>query len=214
MKKINLLKEIIVVARTEFMKALNSGKRFAIAVDGSLAYEPYDKTLVSIFEGSIPPASPLQAATSRPISAMLGDSYKIVEDDDRILIKATAAWPQIIINNHSRALYDDTTSDGIDKFSDPELESIGWHAVEFGITYRDIIERFEEMCEGTLLCIEQDEPYQFRGLGFVPDLDHARNVAFDYCRSVVLDKLANDPDYLTLSSDEEEAAEFFKAKRP
>jgi len=210
-KKFNLFKEIIVVDRSRFMNALNSAKTFAITINGDIRYAPFDNDTISIFEGQIPPLSPLSTSTARPISEMLGKDYRIVEDEDRILIKAAGAWQSIIGFNRQRAMYDDTTADGIDKFSDKPLEEIGWHATEFHIPYRDIVEQFEKECEGTLLCIEQTEPYQFSGLGFLSDIEHARSVAYTYCASIAKDKLANDDEFSTLSDDEEEAAEFFKA---
>lgn len=211
MKKFNLFKEIIVVSRADFLRAVNSGKRFAIGYNGQIAFEPFAPDLISIFEGSVTPVSPLATNLSRSIADMLGNNYKIVEDDDRILIKALGAWQSIIGFNRLRALYDDTTADGIDKFADKELEQTGWHATEFNITYREIVEQFESKAEGIVLCIEQEEPYQFSGLGFAFDIPHAREIAFEYCAGLIKDKIANDPDFATLSDDEEEAAEFFKA---
>lgn len=210
MKKFNLFKEIIIVAKDDFLRALNSAKRFAITYNGEIYYEPFPHTLISIYEGSIAPRSPLSTDLSRPIASMLGDNYRIVEDDDRILIKASGAWQSIIGFNQKRALYDDTTGDGIAEFSDKVLEDIGWHATEFSIGYRDIVEQFEERCEGILLCIEQEEPYQFSGMGFVKELDHARAIAFEYCASTIKEKLANDPDFTTLTDDEAEAALYFQ----
>lgn len=209
MKKFNLFKEIIVVQRVEFMNAINSHKKFAITHDGKIEFEPFSATTITIFEGTIPPPSPLSPNLHRSIADMLGKDYRIVEDDDRILIKASPAWQSIIGYNRLRALYDDTTADGIDRFADKELEQIGWHATEFNITYRQIVEQFENQCEGTVICIEQEEPYQFSGLGFVSDIEQARKVAYDFCVSAIKDKLANDPDYATLSDDEEEAKNYF-----
>ena len=211
MKKFNLFKEIIVVAKTDLLRAANSAKHFAITYSGEIVYEPFPPTLISIYEGYIPPLSPLATNLSRPIAAMLGDNYRIVEDDERILIKASGAWQSIIQWNRLRALYDDTTGDGIAEFSDKVLEDTGWHATEFNISYRDIVEQFEEKCDGVLLCIEQEEPYQFSGMGFVFDIGRARNLGFEYCAATVKDKLENDEDFATLSEDEEDAAAFFKA---
>jgi len=210
MKKFNLFKEIIVVARTDFMNAINSAKPFAITVTGEIRYAPFPSDTISIFEGQILPLSPLSTTLSRPISEMLGKDYRVVEDDDRILIKAAGAWQSIIGYNQKRSLYDDTTADGIDKFADKELEQIGWHATEFNITYREIVDQFESKSEGIILCIEQEEPYQFSGLGFVSDIESTRALVSVYCTSVIREKIANDPDYATLTDDEEEAAEFFK----
>ncbi|MDD5716246.1 MAG: hypothetical protein PHW64_00455 [Sulfuricurvum sp.] len=211
MKKFNLFKEIIVVQRNDFLHALNANRKFAITYEGKIVYEPFTPDLISIYEGSIPPLSPLSPSLSRPINDILGKEYRIVEDDDRILIKASGAWQSIIGLNRIRALYDDTSADGIDKFSDKALEEIGWHATEFHIPYRDIVEQFEKECEGILLCIEQEEPYQFSGLGFLFDLNQARNVAYSYCADIIKSKLANDDEFSTLSDDEEEAVTFFQA---
>jgi len=210
-KKFNLFKEIIVVNRSDFMRGLNSNKRFAISYAGDVVFEPFAPDLISIYEGTIPPASPLASNLARPLSDILGSNYRIVEDDDRILIKATAAWQSIIGFNQRRALYDDTSGDGIAEFSDKTLETIGWHATEFHIKYRDIVDQFEEKCEGILICIEQEEPYQFSGLGFIFELEAAQKLGFDYCATIIKDKVANDTEFATLSDDEQEAAEFFKA---
>ena len=211
MKKFNLFKEIIVVGRTDFMNAINANKKFAITHEGKIEFEPFSPTMIAIFEGTIPPLSPLSTTLQRPLTEMLGKDYRIVEDDDRILIKASPAWQSIIGYNRLRALYDDTTADGIDRFADKELEQIGWHATEFNITYREIVEQFENHCDGTVICIEQENPYQFSGLGFVVDMEQTRKVAFNFCVSTIKEKLVNDPDFTTLTDDEEEAAEFFKA---
>ncbi len=211
MKKFNLFTEIIVVAKNDLLLAINSAKKFAISYEGKIMYEPFPQELISLYEGSIPPLSPLATNLSRPISTMLGTNYKIVEDDDRILIKASGAWQNIIGYNQKRALYDDTSGDGIAEFSDKVLEDTGWHATEFNIGYREIVEQFEGQCEGILLCIEHESPYQFSGLGFLFDLDHARKIAFEYCVTTINDKLKNDADFTTLTKDEAEAAEYFKA---
>lgn len=211
MKKFNLFKEIIVVQRADFMRAVNSSKKFAITYEGTIAFEPFDPEMISIYEGAIPPISPLSTNLSRSIASMLGDMYRVVEDEDRILIKAAGAWQSIIGWNRTRCLYDDTTGDGISDFADKELETIGWHATEFHIPYRDIVDQLEAGCEGVLLCIEQEEPYQFSGMGFIPDLERARTIGFDYCAALIKEKIANDEEFSRLSDDEEEAAEFFGA---
>lgn len=210
MKKFNLFKEIIVVSKAELLKAAGSQKKFAIAYNGDIVYEPFPPELISVFEGSVPPLSPLSTTTSRPISSMLGDAYRIVEDDDRILIKASGAWQNIIAWNRLRALYDDTSGDGIAEFSDKPLEEMGWHATEFNITYRNIVEEFEAKSDGILLCIEQEEPYQFSGMGFVSDIAQVRRIVFDYCVTTIMEKLRNDAEFATLNKDEEEAALYFK----
>ncbi len=212
MKKFNLFKEIIIVERAELLRAASSQKKFAISHTGEIVYEPFPPTLISVFEGSIPPLPALSSTTSRPIASMLGDLYRIVEDDDRILIKAAGAWQQIIGWNRPRSLYDDTSGDGIDRFADKELETIGWHATEFSITYRDIVEHLEAATEGIVLCIEQEDPYRFSGLGFPADIAQTRQAGFAYCAGTIEKKLLEDPDYASLSDDEEEALAYFRER--
>jgi len=73
------------------------------------------------------------------------------------------------------------------------------------------VEALEEECEGTLLCIEYEEPYRFSGLGFVDDLDEARDVLFAFCQKEIERLIETDDDFQkeSLSDDEQEAAEFF-----
>jgi hypothetical protein len=47
-------------------------------------------------------------------------------------------------------------------------------------------------------------------LGFVSNIEQTRKVTFDFCVSTIKEKLANDPDFTTLSDDEKEAALYFK----
>jgi hypothetical protein len=147
------------------------------------------------------------------LADVLGKNYQVVEDDDRVLIKAFSNWQELIKVNIPRASYDDTTGDGVSEFANPELEDIGWNATEFNITYRTLVEVLEEKCDGTLLCIEQEEPsYQFSGLGFLDNDTQAKEVLFEYCQNQIKKLMSEDPLYArdNLSDDEEEAAEFFK----
>ncbi|MGE0738604.1 MAG: hypothetical protein AB7K31_05470, partial [Sulfurimonas sp.] len=106
---------------------------------------------------------------------------------------------------------DDTTADGVDELGTQEMEVIGWHATEFNINYRTLVEVLEQECSGTLLCIEYEEPYRFSGLGFVDDLDKARDVLFAFCKKEIERLIETDDDFKkeSLSDDEKEAAEFF-----
>jgi hypothetical protein len=215
MKKFNLFNEIIVTDRSALMQAINSGREFGIDIDGAVVSEPADTDAILIYRGSMTPPQASALAPRQPmrLEALFGSDYRIVEDDDRILIKASGAWQQIIGYNVRHCDYDDTTADGVSHFPDEELESIGWHATEFGIDYRDLLELIESECEGVLLCIEQEEPYQFSGLGFISDMECARKRAFAYCKSRAETLLEEDEDYAPdrLSDDETEAAEFFEA---
>ncbi len=205
MKKFNLFKEIIVADKDELMQAVYSGRSFGINTEGKICYEQLDANNILIYKGT--------PNSDQTLSTAFGRDYQVVEDNSRVLIKAFGAWQDIININASKATYNDTTTDGVDEFSTKEMEDIGWHATEFNITYRTLVDVLEEKCEGTLLCIEQEKPYQFSGLGFVDDLDNAKNILFDYCQEEVKRLISEDEDFAQdkMSDDELEAAKFFKA---
>ena len=215
MKKFNLFKEIIIVEKASLLQAINSAKVFGINTKGEIIYEPFSDKEILIYQGKYTPAptSALVPATTPSLETMLGKNYQLVVDEDRVLIKAFSNWQELISVNTPRASYDDTTGDGVAEFSNKELENIGWQATEFNINYRTMVEHLEENCEGTLLCIEQEEPsYQFSGLAFFSDDSHAKEVLFNYCQSEAKKLMESDPLYAKdeLTDDEEEAAEFFK----
>ncbi|MDD2652773.1 MAG: hypothetical protein PHX44_06965 [Sulfurimonas sp.] len=203
MKKFNLFKEIIVTDKKELLEALNSDKTFGLRVDGSVCYEPFGVRDALVFSGIVQTKNSLEEA--------FGKNYQVVEDEERVLVKAFSNWQEIIGFNKARATYDDTTADGVDEFATKEMEKIGWHATEFNISYRTLVEVLEQECGGTLLCIEYEEPYRFSGLGFVDDLDEARDVLFAFCKKEIERLIATDDDFKkeNLSDDEQEAAEFF-----
>ena len=212
MKKFNLFNEIIVVNKSNLLNAVNSNKEFAIDINGEILYEGFDKGAV-IFRGTADkkPQNSLSPNTSKPFSEILGKNYQIVEDGERALIKAFSNWQNIIEFNAENASYDDTTADGVAEFSNKDLEEIGWHATEFDINYRTLVEVLEENCDGVLLCIEQEEPYQFSGLGFLADNEHAKEVLYNYCKKEAKKLMDEDEMYAKeyLDNDELEAAEFF-----
>ncbi len=203
MKKFNLFKEIIIADKKELLEAVNSDKIFGLRVDGSICYEPFGVRDALVFSGI--------AQTKNSLEEAFGRNYQVVEDEERVLIKAFSNWQEIIGFNKARATYDDTTADGVDEFATKEMEAIGWHATEFNISYRTLVEALEEECEGTLLCIEYEEPYRFSGLGFVDDLDEARDILFAFCKKEIERLIETDDDFKkeSLSDDEQEAAEFF-----
>jgi len=204
MKKFNLFNEIIISQKSALLNAINSCKTFGININGEIKFEPFQDKEILIYKG--------QPEIVENFSSVLGKNYQLVEDNDRVLIKAFSNWQELIEVNTPRASYDDTTADGVAEFSNKELEDIGWHATEFNINYRTLVEVLEEKCEGVILCIEQEDPYQFSGLGFLSDDEEAKKVMFEYCQAKAKDLLDNDPDFKReeLSDDEEEAAEFFK----
>lgn len=212
MKKFNLFNEIIVANKTDLLNAINSNKSFTIGINGEISFEPFDQRPV-IFKGTIEKqnTNPLNPNASATLDSMFGPNYQIVEDGNRALIKAFSNWQSIIGFNSDNASYDDTTADGVAEFSNKELEDIGWHATEFDITYRTLVEILENECDGILLCIEQEEPYQFSGLGFLSDNAHAKEVLYNYCKDEIKKLMSEDEHFAkeNLEDDELEAAEFF-----
>lgn len=204
MKKFNLINEIITVDKDALLKAINSSQTFAIDIYGEIRFAPFKDKEILIYQG--------QPSVVEKFESVLGKNYQLVQDRDRVLIKAFANWQELIGVNTSRASYDDTTADGVAEFSHSALEEIGWHATEFNISYRTLVEVLEERCEGIIYCIEQEDPYQFSGLGFLSDYEEAREALFRYCQEVIKELLKNDPHFKReeLSDDEEEAAEFFE----
>jgi len=214
MKKFNLFKEIITAKKSEVIGAINSGKTFAINYKGEIKNPPYADKEILIFEGkhTAKPVSALTPATPVQLADVFGNNYQIVEDDERVLIKAFSNWQALIGLNTPRSSYDDTTADGVAEFSNKKIENIGWLATEFSINYRNMVEEMEEKCEGITLCIEQEEPqYQFSGLGFIFNDEEAEKVMFEFAKNHVADKIQNHEDFKKelLTDDEEEAAAFF-----
>ncbi|WP_324171214.1 hypothetical protein [Sulfurimonas sp.] len=203
MKKFNLFNEIIITNKQTLLTAINAKKLFGICIEGNIIYEPFTDNEIFIYKG--------QPEIVEDFKKVLGRNYQLVEDGDRVLIKAFSNWQELIGINTPNSSYDDTTADGVGEFASKSLEDIGWHIAEFSIDYRTLVELLEEKCEGTVLCIEQEEPYQFSGLGYLSDNKHAKEVLFDYCKNIVKDKIENDPDFAkeNLTDDEEDAAKFF-----
>jgi len=214
MKKYNLFNEIIIVDKPILLQAINTTKPFGITIEGKVVYPPYQDKDILIFHGQYTPEQPnaLTMPQHATLQDIFGKNYQVVEDDDRLLIKAFSNWQEIIKLNAPRASYDDTTADGVSEFANEKLEDIGWNATEFDINYREMIEFLEQECDGVLLCIEQEEPYQFSGLGFFADENQAYEKLFTFCQEKAKKLLDEDPLYAleNLSDDEREAAEFFQ----
>lgn len=214
MKKINLYKEIIIASNPELSQALSSNKEFGITIKGEIKYAPFEHSDIFIYQGKITPqpASALSIPKPQSKQDLLGKDYQVVEDDDRVLIKAANAWQEIINYNVRNCSYDDTTGDGVAEFGDKEIEDMGWMITDFNVSYRELVEMFEEKTDITLVCIEHEEPYQFSGMGYFNDLEDARKVMFDHCQAIIQEKMNNDPDFAKdeLDDDQLEAAEFFK----
>ena len=216
MKKFNLFNEITISNKNDLLKAINSSRVYGITTKGAIKYAPFDAKDILIYEGkhTPKPTNALMPQNSPTLADIFGKKYQIVDDEDRVLIKSFSNWQELIGVNTLRASYDDTTGDGVDKFADEALEDIGWQATEFDITYRELVEVLEEKCDGTLLCIEQKDPYQFSGLGFLDDDKQAYDILFEYCRKKIITLLDKNERFSrdNLSDDEEEAIEYFKCQ--
>ncbi len=215
MKQFNLLKEIIILDRAELFKAINSTKEFVITHSGEIKFTPELPEDMVVYKGSVQPQSSSALMPTKPksLSEIFGTNYKIVEDEDRVLVKAAGAWQDIIGWNNVASTYDDTSPDGVDRFGDKELEKMGWHGTDFNIDYRDIVNELEAKVEGVILCIEHLEPnYQFSGLGYVSNMPQARTVMFDFCKAHIKALLEGESEFTVdnLDDDEQEAAEYFK----
>ena len=215
MKKFNVLKEIIVVLRSDLLTAINTNLEFAINYKGEVVAPPYAEKEIFVFKGKAqaPKVSALSMPKPQTIADILGTNYKVVEDEGRVLIKASGNWQELININMPNTDYDDTTADGVAEFADKEMENIGWHGDEFNIDYREMVEELEAKAEGIVLCVEQEEPYQFSGMGILLDIPQAKEVLYNFCQTKAKEKIATDPEFAVdnLTDDEEEAAEFFKA---
>ncbi|OQX60504.1 MAG: hypothetical protein B5M52_00005 [Helicobacteraceae bacterium 4484_230] len=208
MKKFNLVKEIIVVDHDRLLQAVNSEKSFGITYEGDIKYAPFDSSDIFIYQNS----NNTGQSPVADYAALFGNTYQIVEDNERVLIKAAGAWKSIIEINIENAEYDDTSSDGIAEFADKELEDIGWNATEFDINYRELVEKMEESCDGLLFCVEHEgENYHFSGLGYIFDYPSTRKTLFDYCKTRIQELMENNEDFKkeVLDSDQLEATEFF-----
>ena len=214
MKKFNLFNEITTVNKTILLQTINKNEEFGINIDGEIVTAPFEKKDIYIYKDKmeIKSQTGLTPSTPQTLQDMFGKNYQIVEDGDRVLIKAFSNWQALIGINTPNASYDDTTADGVAEFENKNLEDLGWHATEFNIDYRSLVEVLEEKCEGTILCIEQEEPYQFSGLGFIADDKEAYNILFSYSQERIKKLMSEDSHYAkdNLDDDELEALEFFK----
>lgn len=205
MKKFNLFNEIIIVSKSDLQNIIDKDEEFGIDINGNIINNSsYSEKDIYVFKD--------KADKNVELTKAFGNRYQLVKDNERILIKAFGNWQALIEINTPNASYDDTTADGIGEFEDKELENIGWNAIDFNINYRSLVELLEQKCEGTIFCIEQDEPYQFSGLGFIYDNKAAYDVLFKYAQDRITQAMQTDEDYKreTLDSDELEVLEFFK----
>ena len=124
----------------------------------------------------------------------------------KIEIEKPADFLKLIEENKNNYLYNDHPSDGIDLFTDEEIELYGWHGVVFDdISYRKIAKFIEENCEGEL--VFNDHPMGFNAYAILANLEEARVQIKEYIISTIK-KL----DLSTLDDDQLESLEFFNIK--
>lgn len=211
MIEFNVVDERIVVDKADLISYLNSQKTFVITYKGEVKSSDLAENDILIFKSKEQKktASSMGMSAAPSLAQIFGSLYTIVEESDRVSIDASAAWSDIVALNSTHAHYDDTSSDGIMGFKDDVLEEIGWQAIEFKVTDREIAEVIEKECEGVLLSYHKESPFTFFALGFITDMECAREKARMMAIEVIKDKMANDEDYAYLDDDEEEAARYF-----
>ena len=202
MKKFNLLQEIVVVEKEKLIQAIDSKKNFAITINGEITYDQEGKILLFA----------LKNKTVSSIEELFGNEYKTAQSQTQVAIKGSMAFKEIVQLNYLLATYDDSTNDGISEFDDTKLEEIGWWADEFDIDYRELVDVLESKAEGVVLCVEQEEPYHFSGLGFVSDTQGGYSILFEYVQNKISDKLQNNPEYAknNLTKEQLQALKYFK----
>jgi len=205
-KRVNFITDSITVSNVEFSKASQSGKEFGIDIDGKIIYPPFSDQNILIFKGRI---GKVEQGTS-----LLGKGYKVIPTFANITVQFPNAWNTILDMNKANSIYEDSSADGIDSFQDSELEKIGWNAIEFDVTYREIAEHIEKVAQGYIIYIERDDPYMFSGIAFISK-EHraeARELATKFVKEQIEAKLEKERDEFTkygFSDDQEEALNFF-----
>ncbi len=118
-------------------------------------------------------------------------------------IEKPDAFLKLIATKVDDYLYQDHPNDGIDLFSDTQLEAMGWHSSSFDfITYRDIANFIEENCEGTLTF--NDHPMGFNGFVEVDNIEDVRTQVKEFIISEIKTNKLDEYD-----DDQLEAIEFF-----
>jgi len=204
-KKINFLVDEVQVSNSAFAKAINSNQEFGIGANGDIDFS-FKKDKAYIFKGKANIFNKLEP---------LGKGYKIKATFVTVTISFNNIWNRVLEMNRDEAMYEDSASDGIDEFKDSALEDIGWHGIEFKISYRDMVDLLEEKCVGTIIAIEQNEPYMFNGLGFIDkdNIVEARELLFDFVKSKIIEQVSKEKDEFKkygFSQEQKDSMEFFK----
>ena len=169
----------------------------------------FDENQIIIFRDNAPKINLLKMPTLRSI---MPREYGIELIDDVFYINRAHAWQYIEKYNTQTASYIDT-SEGIWELNDEVLEEIGWHGVDFDITYRQITDVIETECDVFMLCNEIDaQQYFFSGLGYIKDIQCARAKAKDFVSSKIKEYIDEFGDSLSPSKISSTALAFLSNK--
>ncbi len=212
MRFYNLLNHRVELDKKSFLNAVNAQKPIGITIEGeivegekdSLPPRPY------IFAGRPKSLTGSAVAKATPLSKILGENYDVADEGSKIVISAEKAWEEIVDANMPWHHYIDAGGEGITEFNHKRLDDIIWYSCEFGINYREVAEFLEESMEGTVLCIEIEEPYRFNGCAYINDIERAADAAFDFVRSELKKRIDEGSiDLDDLEEEEEEALRYF-----
>ncbi len=172
MKKINIKDLELNIDITQILNLLASKSKIIIDVDGNIYTndeETKKKAVVFKNENSLDISTILDV---KVIASNFFADYKPTILGTSCKIKPVVNWQNIIDMNKENMLYFDHQSDGVEIFEDKTLENYGWFANSLEINYRELSEHIEEVCEGVLLCY--DNEVQFSGFVIVDDLEEVR----------------------------------------
>lgn len=166
-KKINLSKDVINVNNLAFAKAIYSNENFSISIDGKIINPTNINNEILIFQG--------RGSLTNKFEP-LGVGYSIKSTFANVSISVRNIQNKIFDLNRNLATYEDISSEGVDSFKDEVLENIGWHSIEFGVSYRQLVEHLEEFGNGLIIYFETEEPsYSFNGMAFIEKEDFEKN---------------------------------------
>lgn len=208
----NLMKEDVKVDKKAFLEAINAQKPMAVTHEGEILFGRPDDLPAKPYVYVGQPASLTGTAGTppTPLKKILGENYEVKDEGETVAIYAGRAWQELLAANEPYALYLDTTADGIAEFNDEVLEDLVWYSCEFGINYREIAEHLEKHCDGLILCVENEVPYNFNGAVFVDDIQKAREEAKRFMVDTLQSRIKKGAvDIHNLTPEEREALAYF-----
>jgi hypothetical protein len=124
----------------------------------------------------------------------------------KVEIEKPKEFLELISANKDIYLYNDHPTDGIDLFTDNEIELYGWHGISFDeITYRGIAQFIEENCAGTFTF--NDHPMGYNAYAILDNVQEARIQIKEYIVNII-----KNTDLSQLNEDQKAAIDFFKIK--